>query len=360
MQDSIRFILEAAIRAPSGENAQPWEFLIKESLEGAQISVRVASERDESLYNWEKRASYFSIGAAIENMRIAARGAGLSLEITLFPEKDDPLTAADIVCKKNPTTVSDPLEPAIAKRVTNRKPYRTSPLPDTDMEALGRIGDGLGLGTIRITNRKEDLAALGAVGAGNEQIMLGNQTLHDFFFNHVSWTKKEDELKKVGFYIKTLELPPPAQIGFKIARKWNRARFLNSYLNFNKVAAAQNAQGYAKAGAMGAIIASEESPVAALRAGMLLERVWLEATQRGLSFQPMAGLLYLHLRLRSGDTDAFSEDEKALIRERYAEAARIFEAGTGTVYFMFRVGVATPPSARSLRFPLEKVITILS
>lgn len=48
MEEIIRQIIEAGIRAPSGENSQPWRFLLK----GDLIELYNLPERDESLYKW--------------------------------------------------------------------------------------------------------------------------------------------------------------------------------------------------------------------------------------------------------------------------------------------------------------------
>ena len=358
MKEDIRQILEAAIRAPSGENAQPWQFTVCEKGGTAEIEVRIAAERDKSPYNWGNRASCFAIGAALENMRITSAGAGLALSFSLLPDPQEPLLAARVSCARAGKRAPHILAEAVFERTTNRKPYRADPLSAKDRDALLNAAAESGQGAVRITSDPAEMRTLANVGAANELIMLNNEVLHDFFFSHVNWTPAEDRERKAGFFIDTLELPPPARMGFAAVKKWSRARFLNKFLHFNAVASKQNAAVYAQCGAMGAIVAPKESAADAIRSGMLLERVWLEATHRGLSMQPMAGLVFLYLGVRAKENGALSPAEREIIEARYADAKRVFSLENETLYFLFRIGASEPPSARALRFPLEDVVTV--
>ena len=81
-QRHLREILEAAIRAPSGENCQPWRFVLK----GESVELWNRPERDQSLYNWGQRASYMAHGAALENLVLAAGARGFGADVAYFPE----------------------------------------------------------------------------------------------------------------------------------------------------------------------------------------------------------------------------------------------------------------------------------
>ncbi len=78
-------ILTAGNSAPSGENCQPWHFVVR----GASIEVHLLPERDQSAYAWGQRASYLANGAAIENMVIAASAEGYRVIVNYFPTPND-------------------------------------------------------------------------------------------------------------------------------------------------------------------------------------------------------------------------------------------------------------------------------
>ena len=353
MPSHIKAILEAAIRAPSGENVQPWHFTVQ----GNTIDVHVPLEKGASLYGWGERASYVAVGAAIENIRIAAAQSGWSAQVDLLPDLHT-RHAAHITLAEGSDGYGAGLFPYIAERVTNRKPYDGKPLTQDDMDALRAAASDMACGSVRFIESRESIKRAAKVGAGNERIMLGNPLLHAFFFSHVNWTKAEDDARTTGFYIDTLELPAPARIGFKVMSKWSRAQLLNKILGFNRVAAAGNARAYESASAMGIVVAPQESERSALETGMLVERLWLTATARGLALQPLTGILYFMLRLRAGETEGFSEDDRQLIAEYESTIRDIFKlTADETPYFMFRVGHAPPVSARSSRYAIERVST---
>ncbi|MBM3261684.1 hypothetical protein FJY93_04690 [Candidatus Kaiserbacteria bacterium] len=356
MPTHIKTILEAAIRAPSGENVQPWHFTVQ----GTIIDVHIPAEKGASLYGWGERASYVAVGAALENMRIAAAASGWSAQIDLLPDIHA-RHAARITLVEGSDGYGDGLFSHIAARVTNRKPYDGKLLTPEDIAALRTASSGGHYGSVRFIESRDAIKKIAEVGSGNERIMLGNRLLHSFFFSHVNWTKAEDDARMTGFYIDTLELPAPARIGFKFISTWSRAQWLNRILRFNRVVAAGNAQLYGSASLMGIISAPQESPQSALEIGMLVERLWLTATARGLALQPLTGVLYFMLRLRAGETDGFSEDDRRLIAEYESSIRDTFQLTTDdTPYFMFRIGHAPPVSARSSRFPLERVSTYIS
>src|ERR687893_1423221 len=71
-------LLDAAIRAPSGDNCQPWSF----HLDGeTRISIHTVPERAKSFFDYENCATSLSVGAVIENMRVQAASEGGKLQV---------------------------------------------------------------------------------------------------------------------------------------------------------------------------------------------------------------------------------------------------------------------------------------
>lgn len=351
-------MLEAAIAAPSGENSQPWHFTVRQSAESTVIDVGVSEVRDQSLYGWGNRASYVAIGAALENIRIAASAQGSSALIELLPQAGNPLLAARVTITKR-TVVPDVLAPYIHERATNRKPYDAVPLTHQEQQTLMQEAAWSDGPSLTLVTERDQIQSLAQVGSVNELVMLNNPTLHQFFFSHVNWTREEDVERKVGFFIDTLELPTPARIGFRVMSNWKRARLLNRLFGFNTLVAKQNAALYATASAIGIVVSPKESPLEALRAGMYVERLWLTTTRLGLSIQPLTGVLYWAMRERAGVRDGFSKHEHADIMRAYTEVDRLGKIGNGASYFMFRIGHADSPTARAIRFPVDDVVTVL-
>jgi nitroreductase len=352
LNPEIERILHAGNQAPSGENCQPWCFVVRDQA----IEVHMLPERDQSAYSWGQRASYLATGAVIENIVVAASTERYRAEAYYFPNAKDDSHIATIELAKDPRLQVDPLAAFIDTRISNRKPYKKGSLTDEECTALIRAAGGEE--SFVLIENPEELKRLGRVGATNEEVMLANQSLHNFFFSHVSWTKEEDEKKKIGFYIKTLELPPPAQVMFKAFRHWSVMSKL-SKIGFNRVVAKQNAATNASASAMGALMLERTEPLDFVKVGRAVERLWLTATSLGFAFQPLTGVLFFKLKIAGGETDAFSPEEQKLIMDAYAEASQIYKAGERHVAFMFRIGRGDAPSAHAVRFPLTEAVSVV-
>lgn len=352
LSQEMRTVIEAAIRAPSGENCQPWRFAV----DGDSIDIYVRPEQDQSLYNWGNRAAYLSVGAAIENAVIAASEEQCKLSVVLFPE-NDPLLVARGTLVHDKTITPDPLAQSVLMRATNRKPFKKTPLTTAETGALLDAGNR-GNVSCMLTGKRAEMAVLGKAGSTNEVVMLQNQYLHDFFFSHINWTREDDERKRIGFFIDTLELQPPARLAFKILRSWGWTRFLNKLLHFNEIVGKQNGATNSRAAAMGVLASPKNTPEGAVEAGRVLERVWLTATALGLGFQPLAGIPYFYLRIEAGEHEHFSDDDIERIECAHKAAANVFGTGDDTIFFMFRIGHGAPPAARAIRLPLEEVVTI--
>ena len=353
ISSDLERILVAGNNAPSGENCQPWHFVVH----GTTIEVHLLPERDQSAYAWGQRASHIANGTAIENMVIAASAERYRAEVQYFPNPSDEWHIATVVLTKDSTIELDPLASFISKRISNRKPYKKDPLTGEERKALANAAAHGEYGKFVLVETPEEVSCLGRVGSTNEKMMLANHSLHSFFFSHVSWTKEEDEKKKIGFYIKTLELPPPAEKMFKLFSHWSVMRVL-ARLGFNRLIAKQNAATNASASAIGALVIDRTEPLDFVKIGRTIERLWLSATSLGLSIQPLTGVLFFRLKINGGEGGVFSRREKNLIMNAYERASQIFKADGKHIAFMFRVGRGDAPSAHAIRFPLAEVVTI--
>jgi len=225
LDPTLRTLIEAAVQAPSGENAQPWLFEASRSQPGV-LGICIDPVRRASPYSWGDRSSYVAIGAALENIILAASQLGKRVSATYFPDPADATRVVRLQITDDLNVQPDSLASAIANRVTNRKKYKSTPLTPVERDALVGSIAGSHYARLVLTEDKKEIEELTRAATTNEHIMLANTALHSYFFGHINWTRAEDERNKVGFYVKTLELPPPAAIGFKLMRVWKRALFL--------------------------------------------------------------------------------------------------------------------------------------
>lgn len=353
MEANVRSLIQAALEAPSGENAQPWRF----KTEPQTVLMYHNPGSDESLYNYNNYGTMVCEGAALENMLVMADSLGLNAALSILPDPAYTNLIGKISLNGTKPAGSLALSAVIPTRTTNRKAYKKKALSEEDAKALTDAGAAFGadgIGVMRITDRKK-IHRLAAVGSSNEEIMLGNEELHSFFFSHLTWTKAQDEKQKTGFYIKTLELPPPAQFLFKLFRSWKVMQSLKK-LGFTKVVGKQNAGTYAASAEFGIITVPEITPKNMILAGRAFERIWLTAASRGIQIQPLTGTIFMNFFAENVPEGHFSQEE----RKRLAGEVKALYEETGvsgkTIVLMYRVGYGPKPSARATRFSVDDMM----
>lgn len=348
-----RDILETAIYAPSGDNVQPWKFKITEST----IDIFNVPENDTSFYNFNQSASFIGHGALLENIVILAGAMGYSAEYNIFPRKEDQNYVAHIEIRKAQEIDKNSRELAdyIKLRTTNRKEYKDIALNTNEKEALRRaastIDDQVKL---NIVDDKKVLETLTAVTSNNERLVFENKMLHDFFYGHLIWNDEEAK-GKIGFNVKTLELPPPGLFAFRIFKNWPLVGFLNKF-GLAKSIGKQGRKLHASAPAMGAIIVKDTSPLSYIETGRAMQRVWLEVTRLGLSLQPITGILFFMPRIKADAASELSHSQIDLIQESYGTMENVFESQGNVISFMFRVGRSEKPTIYTTRLPLEQML----
>lgn len=343
MKEIIEKILEEAVYAPSGENCQPWKFAV----DGSNIHIFNVPEADMSLYNFKQKGSFVAHGAIIENIIIVALKYGYKTSVKLFPIKEEDNLVATLTFNiTNPREL--PLYSCIERRCTNRKDHTRQKLSDDQNKQLIEIAKETGLGELKIINDEESLNILGKALAVNEQIIFENKKLHDFFYEHILWNE-EDQGKAGGFYIKTLEFLPHQLKGVKLFKNWLILKILNKIGKVSRMIAKENSEKYANSGSLAVVVAKGSDREDFVNAGRMAERVWLKATELGLSVHPCTGTIYLMERIKGGDTNVFSQNHLKTIKDAYSDIERAFGVENKTIPMLFRIGYADEPTARSLR-----------
>ena len=347
-------ILESAILAPSGDNCQPWQFAIH----GNHIDIFNLPARDTSLYNYRQRASLVAHGALIENMLIASSALGYKAKLTILPDRFNPDLIATIELEGSEAG-NEPLFPFISRRSSNRKLYKPLPLAGEQRQCLINSSTAVGSGTVRLLEGEGERRAVAKVIGMNDRLVFENRHLHSFLFEHIRWSDEEARQTRDGLDIRTLELAPLDALAFRLFKNYSLLHTLN-FFGVSKLVA-KNAEKLAvSASALGIVTVDGDSDGDFLTGGRLVQRVWLEATRLGLSFQPMTGITFLMQRVGEGETGLLSQEQVMLIRDTRRKLSAAFKLTSETVVLMFRVGHNSSPSALSLRQPLESRVIPIS
>ena len=85
-----------------------------------------------------------------------------------------------------------------------------------------------------------------------------------------------------------------------------------------------------------------------------MERIWIEANLMGISFQPIAQLVFMLARLDHGAGEGMDEYYKEqFIEVRQKFAALVPELEGRQAVFIFRLAKASEPPVKSLRRSIE-------
>lgn len=346
MKDIIEKIIDAGNHAPSGDNCQPWRFEVKEN----KIFLYILADRDTSLYSWGNRASYIANGAAIENMITAASHLGYRAYLEILPENNNPLLVA-IISFNPDEKINGGLYEAIFKRTTNRKPYKILPLEQSQLEDLKKTHEEIDGVRILFLTDAESKKQLGKAAAVNEKILFGNFYMHKFFYDHINWDAGQELKHRIGFYVKTLEIPALAMPGFKMAKNWKFMKILNSLFGFSNFIAKQNSKIYETGSTLGIITLNGNMEKDYILAGLAFEKLWLKVTKYGLSLQPLTGIFLLRQAILANKAEELSPEQIQIISEAYESVKNTFKLDGQNIAFMFRIGQGGEPSARTLRLP---------
>lgn len=341
----IKKILEAGVRAPSGENCQPWRFVVKDD----ELFIYNIPERDRSIYNFDQLGSCVAHGALIENIKIAASSFGYAVSIELFPPSSDSNCVANIEFTKDAALAADSLNEFINLRVSNRTPYQATPFSKSERETLSDVSTIPNFeGGVIFVEEPEKKEVLAKALSYADQLLFENSRLHDFLFEHIHWTLADAEKYKAGFYIKELGLAGPQEAVFKLLRSDAWLRFFRK-IGFPKMAARSNIGLYSNVSALGVVTVKKNDKASFVNSGRMMERVWLTATQLGYSIQPLTAIIFFMQRVLADDAQDFPPEQIEGIRKSYAVIQAQFELSDEIPAMLFRIGKGSPVSRQSLR-----------
>ena len=343
MLRDIEKIIQDGVSAPSGENCQPWKFEVRDNV----LAVFNVPEADMSLYNSQQKGSYMSHGALIENITISADVYGYETTCSLFPDMNNEAHVANIVFI-TAQQKENVLYQTLYTRCTNRKDFNGKKLSEDIKKELMNSVFSPENNQFIITDNDALLPLLGQALAVNERVLFENKYIHDFFYEHIIWDKK-DEHKSGGFFIDTLEFLPHQLKAVKLFRSWIVLTVLNKILGVSKMISKENGQKYAESGTFGAITMKGTSLTDYVEAGRTMQRVWLTATKLGVSMHPCNGTIYFMERILDNGGAEFSNAHKKLIKKSYTDIVESFNVHDAKISFIFRMGYAEKPTAQAKR-----------
>lgn len=333
--------LEAIVRAgqlaPSDGNSQPWRFVCRDDAVHVELDEKRTSAVDIAF-----RASYLGIGAAVQNMRVAAAARGVLGEVELLPDES---SAAVLRLGSGGDERLAAAHQPMLRRVTNRQAVEPDrPIPDDVLATLTGAATESGGGLAVLTGEAE-LGEAGRILASVDRLRYLLPDLHRDTVIELR-DPRTDPIDR-GVDVRSLELGVAAPMLGLIRRGDVMAALAATDTPHNR-----GAQARALVESYSALVAVTTAGGEAedyLRGGQAMESVWIAATAAGLAVRPVAPL-FLFTR---------DDAELAAIGGRYtdelADMRRDLRAVLGVqpgheIAVVMLLGYASaPPTAISLR-----------
>ncbi|MFI6051049.1 Rv1355c family protein [Streptomyces violascens] len=349
-EEGMRRLVSYGMRAPSGGNVQPWRFVAR----GRVLECRIDDALAPTLLDFERSASHLAIGAAVENIDLAARAAGWACRARLFPDPADRGLVYELTLDEGTaeTDGSDRQHPSLAEWIEHRTTNRTlgpdTPLAAPHAMALSRCADESGAQLQLVTEHRE-LEELGRILGAGDRLRMMSPRLHHEMMAELRWDDEEVRRTREGIDVATLQLDRTDLAGISIARHWPNLAFLRRIGGGASFEDGARKLVAASSG-IGVLSIPGTTPDAYARGGRALQRLWLTATALGLGVQPLTPLLYLLARVERGGGTGLGTDEITALRALRTRLAKILpHRPADAELLLFRLSYAPAPTVRALR-----------
>ncbi|MFF2557591.1 Rv1355c family protein [Nocardia sp. NPDC058058] len=354
--DAVRWIAALGTLAPSAHNAQPWT--LRWRRDRAHLECRHDAARDLPALDFENCATWVGFGALLENIELAAAQLGLCAHPETWPDPTAPDLVATVQFSPAPATFTvDRLGSHVVTRVTNRVRQEHRELEPEIADVLATTAEAHGAGLQFLCTAK-DLDEAGALIGAADRLTLLNESMHHQAMRGYRWTPEEARTQRHGLDLATAELTAAERTALHLVRDWKVMRCLRD-IGGGRALEDLSRSAVAAASAVCLLTVPGTARESYLRGGRIMQRLWLTATRESIALQPMTALPYLFARLERGGGTGLDPQERTqltTLRQRYR---RLFDAPADHAeILLFRLAHAAPPTARSLRLPLDAVLTL--
>lgn len=347
-------LMDAAVLAPSAGNNQPWKWYN----DGKRLLLFDDPARSFAFANYDNMITHLSMGSAIENVDIAASAAGLALDIALFPLKAsgnlNPVAA--VAVRTDAARTADPLFAYLKSRHTNRKPGDGTPIAGDVLDEVRAEAMKAGVASVKFLTEKEDIARIADIAGKSDKLRMFIPEGHmDLFRKEMRWGNDPAKIKD-GLDIKTLDLKPKDQVGFRVIRD-GRAMQLLSDWDAGAVLENMTKDLMATASAVCLISGHNFTPESCINAGRAMQRAWLVTEKHGLAVQPVMAPIFHFARMVHGNGGGMSEQIVAKFAAMHHSFIELFNLSftAEEPLFMFRIFRSEEPAVKSIRLDVDDV-----
>lgn len=288
----VDIVADAAARAPSAGNAQPWR------IEPGEHSVTIAIDpAHSSAVDVGFRASAVAVGAAAFNARIAAAAHNMLGTVEFTTTAESPLTAVIQLAGGQDPDLARLYRPMLARETNRRRGTRRRVAAKTAemlMSAARREGAQL-----RLITDAAEVESLATIVAATDRARYLTPHLHAEMVGEVRWPG--DSAPETGIDVRSLELDAGDLIKLEILKRPDVMAHLATW-DAGAALGDASADGIRASSALAIVTVTGHSLIDYARGGAAAEAVWVTATECGLAVHPVSPLFL------------YAEDERDLNR----------------------------------------------
>lgn len=281
--DATRALIGASILAPSYWNAQPWRF----EVDPAELRLTLDPARTLPACDPDQRFAMLSLGAALENLLVAARAWGLQPTVQYLPFGTNVRQGAPLVAARVTWTLGDQprdrvLFSALSDRRTNPEHYGGRAITmQARAQLLALVPEDLRLHWIDDRNEINKVARL--VREATETIAADERSQTE----RAGWLRLSDRAAR-----RRGDGVTPERIGLGGPLGWLAARAMHPRSKFHGWGTgswAHEAEDTVRSsGALALLTAPKRTEATTIVAGQTYERLALQVAAFGLSQQPLS------------------------------------------------------------------------
>ncbi len=332
-------LVAAGILAASPHNTQPWRFGVgNNGIDLFEVPERALGAMDP--FGRERLAG---LGAAAQNMALAATTLGVAASLRLLPDPANPRHIARISLGNEPDPVArpHPLVPEIGRRHTDRGPWRGGPIGAADMAALAAVSPWPEVRVELFDAASPRGRRFGALTIDATAAITGDADMSAASHHWFRHLRRDQERRKDGLSVATSGVSPWLAAAAAMLPEQSAADEGRYWLAGTRDTAVPTAS------AFGLItVRDPHDRRSAILAGAAWQGLHLAAVARGLAVQPLNQLPEMIDRQRQlGMPPAFARAADALLADPGWRPT-----------FTFRVGRPLAPAKPSLRRPVSDVL----
>jgi nitroreductase/molybdopterin/thiamine biosynthesis adenylyltransferase len=354
----VRKYVEAAVQAPSDGNRQPWRFVYRhreQTLGVLHDPSRTGGPNDE----FGRQMALIAIGAAIENVVIAAGSRGEAVAVDILPAAQDPMLVADLRFSPRKGGASDdPLVEQISQRATNRLPGTRTNLSPVHGQVLASAARDSGA-KLQMCTQRDTLDELGKILGEAERIRLLSPALHAELMQTLHWTPTEAEQARDGMALETYAANPAEAATLRLIRTPQVVKHIRDVKGGSGLAVGLS-QLLSTSAAVGLLTITGSDKGTFVRGGRAMQQVWLTATALGLAAHPINHLIAMLARVERYHGAGLDKHEiRAIVdlRERFTQCFTVSMNDAEIV--LLRFSYSDPTTQRSLRRSVDDVFSAI-